>query len=88
MKSERLRLAPRLQGPFTPRSASRLLKPILALNIEEATNKEKEETHKEAERKIETFPPKIVAMHRLNNMICRGLLSSLVSSSPWINSWL
>ncbi|GMJ01191.1 hypothetical protein like AT1G19485 [Hibiscus trionum] len=46
--------------------------PALALNIEEATNKEKEETGKEVESEIETFPPKIVALHRVRWNMNKG----------------
>ncbi|KAE8696924.1 DNA binding protein, putative isoform 2 [Hibiscus syriacus] len=44
----------------------------LAPNIEEATNKEEDETGKEVESKIETFPPMIVAMHRVRWNMNKG----------------
>ncbi|XP_039030887.1 uncharacterized protein LOC120165438 [Hibiscus syriacus] len=45
---------------------------VLSLNTKKATNKGKEETGKEVESKIETFPPKIVAMHRVRWNMNKG----------------
>ncbi|XP_040953808.1 uncharacterized protein [Gossypium hirsutum] len=44
----------------------------LAQGTKEATNKEREETEKEGESQMETFPPKIVAMHRVRWNMNKG----------------